>query len=137
MDLSPFEFDLPEELIALRPVSPRDVARLLVVRGDGSLHDRYVRDLPDLLGPDYLMVFNDTRVIPAALKGVRRARDVNGNDVQIDVNLVEALSDPGQWQALIRPGRRLKDEDVIEFNGGLSATVLGKHADGSFTLQFS
>lgn len=137
MDLSPYQFDLPEELIALRPVSPRDAARLLVVHGDGRLEDRQVLDLPGILGSDYVMVFNDTRVIPAALKGVRPARDENGNDVELDANLVEALEVPGHWQALIRPGRRLRPGDPIRFDGGLTAEVVEKHVDGSFILSFS
>ncbi|MEO1476933.1 MAG: S-adenosylmethionine:tRNA ribosyltransferase-isomerase, partial [Pseudomonadota bacterium] len=67
MDLSTFDFDLPEERIALRPVEPRDSSRLLIVHGDGRLEDRIFRDLPDLLTPKDILVFNDTRVLPAAL----------------------------------------------------------------------
>jgi S-adenosylmethionine:tRNA ribosyltransferase-isomerase len=83
MKLSDFDFDLPEELIALRPASPRDSARLLVVRGpEGQIEDRSVRDLPDLLSPRDILVANDTRVIRAALHGRRPGRD-GGPDVEI------------------------------------------------------
>ena len=67
-----FDFDLPEERIALRPENPRDAARLLVVRSHGAFEDRVVRDLPSLLSPGDVLVFNDTKVIPAQLKGMRR-----------------------------------------------------------------
>ncbi|HBF90525.1 MAG TPA: tRNA preQ1(34) S-adenosylmethionine ribosyltransferase-isomerase QueA, partial [Hyphomonas atlantica] len=108
MDLSQFQFDLPEERIALRPVEPQDSARLLVVHGDGRLEDAHVRDLPRFLSPGDVMVFNDTRVLPAALKGVRPARDETGQDVACDVNLTERI-DARSWRALARPGRRLKE----------------------------
>ncbi|MBR9834089.1 MAG: S-adenosylmethionine:tRNA ribosyltransferase-isomerase, partial [Alphaproteobacteria bacterium] len=74
-DLSAFDFELPDANIALRPVEPQDAARLLVVHGDGRLEDAQVRNLPDYLSTGDCLVFNDTRVIPAALKGVRPARD--------------------------------------------------------------
>ena len=72
----------------MRPVEPQDAARLLVVHGDGRLEDARVRDLPIYLNDGDTLVFNDTRVIPAALKGTRLARDANGNDVPVDINLV-------------------------------------------------
>ncbi len=81
MDLTQFQFDLPERLIALRPAEPQDSARLLVVHGDGRLEDAGVRDLPRYLNAGDVLVFNDTRVLPAALKGVRPARDETGQDV--------------------------------------------------------
>ncbi|MEM6558060.1 MAG: S-adenosylmethionine:tRNA ribosyltransferase-isomerase, partial [Pseudomonadota bacterium] len=87
-DLSAFDFDLPESHIALRPVTPQDAARMLVVYGDGRLEDALVRDLPRYLNTGDHLVFNDTRVIPAALKGVRPARDALGSDVAVDINLV-------------------------------------------------
>ncbi|MAC88389.1 S-adenosylmethionine:tRNA ribosyltransferase-isomerase, partial [Maricaulis sp.] len=74
MRVSDFDFHLPEARIALRPARPRDAARMLHVASNGVFADRGVRDLPDLLQPGDLMVFNDTRVIPAALKGIRPAR---------------------------------------------------------------
>ncbi|MEM7458193.1 MAG: S-adenosylmethionine:tRNA ribosyltransferase-isomerase, partial [Pseudomonadota bacterium] len=87
-DLSAFDFDLPESHIALRPVEPQDAARMLVVHGDGRLVDASMRDLPRFLSAGDHLVFNDTRVIPAALKGVRPARDAVGSDVLVDINLV-------------------------------------------------
>lgn len=75
MKVTDFDFELPEARIALRPARPRDAARMLHVSSDGALVDRGVRDLPDVLQPGDLIVFNDTKVIPAALDGVRPARD--------------------------------------------------------------
>ena len=112
MNLAAFDFDLPEKLIALRPADPQDSARLLVVHGDGRLEDATVRDLPRYLLPGDVLVFNDTRVLPAALKGIRPARDAAGADVACDVNLVERIND-NIWRALARPGKRLKPGDVI------------------------
>ena len=105
MDLSEFEFDLPEHLIALRPADPQDSARLLVVHGDGRLEDATVRDLPRYLSAGDVMVFNDTRVLPAALTGVRPARDESGQNVACDVNLTERM-DARRWRATPRTGRR-------------------------------
>ncbi|MEO0981346.1 MAG: tRNA preQ1(34) S-adenosylmethionine ribosyltransferase-isomerase QueA [Pseudomonadota bacterium] len=135
MDLDAFDFDLPEDRIALRPVQPRDAARLLIVHGDGRLEDRTVRDLPGLLSPGDVMVFNDTRVLPAALKGVRAARDEDGRDVEADFNLVERLG-PAAWRALARPGRRLKLGDRIVFADGFSAVLDAKHEGGEVDLVF-
>ena len=107
-----------------------------MVRGDGTLIDAYVRDLPNYLDPGDVMVFNDTRVIPAALKGVRPARDAVGSDVDVDVNLVARESDQA-WRALARPGKRLKPGDGLQFEGGLEAEILAKHEDGELALRFS
>ncbi|MFW2390861.1 MAG: tRNA preQ1(34) S-adenosylmethionine ribosyltransferase-isomerase QueA [Methyloceanibacter sp.] len=137
-----FDFDLPEALIALRPVHPRDAARLLVVRpgARGGRSDRTVTDLPTLLSPGDVLVFNDTRVIPAALKGTR----VRGEAVaQISVNLTERL-DGQRWLALARPAKRLEPGDRIQFGGdgnaclldALDATVEGRGEDGEVTLRF-
>ena len=127
---------MPEENIALRPVEPQDAARLLVVHGDGRLEDARVRDLPRYLSAGDVMVFNDTRVIPAALKGVRPARTAEGSDVAVDVNLVERLSDQ-DWLALARPGKRLKPGDPIVFASDLSAVISEKREDGELVLRFS
>lgn len=136
MDLSAFAFDLPEDLIALRPVEPQDAARLLVVHGDGRLEDTTVRGLPRYLAAGDTLVFNDTRVLPAALKGVRPARDETGSDVAVDANLVERTG-PSRWRALVRPGRRLKPGDGIVFGEGFSAEVTGKTDAGEVELAFS
>ena len=105
-----FDFDLPQERIALRPVRPRDAARMLVVRGgESAFEDRGVRDLPDLLEPGDVLVFNDTRVIPAQLEG-RRA----GGEARIGATLHKRL-DLRRWQAFVRNAKRVKDGDQIVF----------------------
>lgn len=122
-----FDFDLPEELIAQRPAVPRDSARLLDVSEDG-LHDRTVRDLPGLLQEGDLLVFNDTRVIPARLIGTR----ASGGRVEA---LLIRQRDSSRWLAFARPGKRLHLGDPLIF-GDLRATVAAKHQDGSVDLVF-
>ncbi len=123
MRVDEFDFELPEERIALFPASPRDAARLLHVRGD-ALGDRLVRDLPSLLRKGDLLVLNDTRVIPAQLAGVRPARG-DGAMVAVDVTLLKRLSDDGgaRWRAFARPAKRLKAGDVVLFADGFEALV--------------
>lgn len=132
-----FDFELPERLIAQRPVEPRDAARLLEVRRDGLL-DLVFRDLPQALRPDDLLVFNDTRVIPARLAG-ERAADSDGPNprgaARLDVTLVRRLAD-GAWQALAKPARRLRIGDQIVFAPDFAAAVRGRGADGSLELAF-
>lgn len=94
-----------------------------------------MRDLPRFLNPGDVLVFNDTRVIPAALKGVRPARDETGSDVSVDINLVERQSST-QWLALGRPGKRLKPGDVIQFADGFGAAIAAKRPDGELVLEF-
>ncbi|WP_084419434.1 tRNA preQ1(34) S-adenosylmethionine ribosyltransferase-isomerase QueA [Henriciella litoralis] len=136
MDLSAYAFDLPEHLIALRPADPQDSARLLVVHGDGRLEDKSVRDLPSLLSAGDMLVFNDTRVIPAALSGVRLARDEKGMDVDVDANLVERVG-PATWRTLARPGKRLKPGDTIRFGPDFLAEIKGKAETGEISLEFN
>lgn len=128
MKVDLFDFELPKELIALRPARTRDGARLLVVKGD-DLQDRQVTDLCDHLQPGDLLVFNDTRVIPARLTGKRRAAKI---EVTLHMN-----DGDGQWKAFARPAKKLKPEDVIIFSGGLEATVVAKGEAGEVTLQFN
>jgi len=109
---------------------------MLVVHADGRLEDAVVRDLPHYLDAGDALVFNDTRVIPAALKGVRPARDAAGSDVHVDVNLVQQLSDQ-TWLALARPGKRLRVGDRLSFPEDLSATIAEKRDDGELVLSFS
>lgn len=109
---------------------------MLVVHGDGRLEDAHIRDLPQFLTPGDHMVFNDTRVIPAALTGVRPARDAFGSDVQVDINLVGQLSET-DWLALARPGKRLRTGDQIRISDDLSVDILEKRADGELQLRFS
>ena len=103
-----FDFTLPDELIAQRPVRPRDVARLLDVAPDG-LHDRTVRDLPALLRRGDLLIFNDTKVIPARLKGVRGGT-AGRQDVTVEVLLIRDLGG-GRWLSFSRPTKRLRPGD--------------------------
>src|SRR5215831_18108324 len=100
-----FDFELPQDLIAQRPASPRDSARLLDVASDG-LHDRLVRDLPHLLRRGDLLVFNDTRVIPARLIGVRLANR-GRQDVAVEALLIRDFG-LGRWLAFARPAKRLR-----------------------------
>jgi S-adenosylmethionine:tRNA ribosyltransferase-isomerase len=142
MRVDDFDYSLPEELIALRPVSPRDAARLLVVEpgADPPLRDRTIADLPQLLSPGDALVFNDTKVIPAELSGTRE-RD--GATAQISVTLTGRL-DASRWTALARPAKRLKAGDRIVFGEGkgvcllgtLAATVEKRGGEGEVTLAF-
>jgi S-adenosylmethionine:tRNA ribosyltransferase-isomerase len=137
-----FDFELPEELIALRPAVPRDASRLLVVdpAAEPPTADRMVADLPDLLRPGDALVFNDTKVIPAALQGLRRRGDAVA---QISVTLIERLDDTRR-RALARPAKRLKEGDRITFGeggnvcllGALEATVEARGPEGEVTLRF-
>lgn len=128
-----FDFALPDELIAQRPVVPRDSARLLDISASG-LGDHVVRDLPRLLRAGDLMVFNDTRVIPARLNGVRTGG--NGRqDVAVEALLIRDLGD-GRWRCFGRPVKRLRIPDRISFASGLQATVEAIDTDGSIVLAF-
>lgn len=138
-----FDFDLPPECIALRPVSPRDAARLLVVRAgaDPELTDAQVRDLPELLAPGDALVVNDTRVLPARLDGIRRRATSQGDGVQVEAMLHKRLG-PDSWLALARPGKRLAPGDTIEFASPegettLAARVEAKGEGGEVTLRFA
>jgi S-adenosylmethionine:tRNA ribosyltransferase-isomerase len=140
MKVDLFDFDLPEERIALRPASPRDAARLMVVRPGGSLEDRVVRDLPGLLRPGDALVFNDTKVIPAQLSGLRRRGE---NTARVDATLHMRVQ-PDAWRAFVRPGKRLAVGDRIAFGhtdniclmGALDATVEEKGEGGEALLRF-
>lgn len=138
-----FDFDLPDDRIALRPVSPRDAARLLVVRPGIDVEDRIVRDLPDLLRPGDCLVLNDTRVIPAELSGVRERGE---STVRFMANLHKRAG-PDAWWAFARPGKRLKLGDTLRFGdrcdaegvcelGELFATVEAKGEGGDILVRF-
>ncbi len=136
-----FDFDLPTESIALRPVEPRESARLLVVRPGDGLDDCTVRDLPDLLLAGDQLVVNDTKVIAAQLAG----RRIGGTtEPRIDVTLIKRI-DGSRWQALVRPARKLAEGDVVRFGnegrvcllGNLDATVEAKGEAGEITLSFA
>lgn len=150
MKTADFDFDLPEDRIALRPAEPRDSARLLVVK-DGQLSDHVIRDLPGFLRPGDALVFNDTRVIPARLSGVRERPNpgIGGSEAETLTVAVEATlhhrDAPDVWSAFMKPGKRLKVGDRIRFGatadnacllGQLDATVAEKSEDGLITLKF-
>ena len=129
MQVDLFDFHLPPENIALRPASPRDAARMLLVEGADGLKDCGVRDLPRLLRHGDVLVFNDTRVIPAQLEGRR-------GEARIGATLHKRI-DLRRWQAFIRNAKRLREGDRITFGSGVEAVAEARHADGSFTLLFA
>jgi S-adenosylmethionine:tRNA ribosyltransferase-isomerase len=138
-----FDFDLPDDNIALRPANPRDTARLLIVdpHRDPVLEDHIVRDLPSFLKPGDALVFNDTKVIPAQLEGVR-TRD-GAPDLSVSATLHMRVA-PDAWKAFARPGKRLKIGDRIRFGhsgetcalGTLDAVLEEKGEGGEVTLHF-
>lgn len=125
-----FDFDLPPENIALRPARPRDSARMLVVHGrdEGPMAERVVRDLPGELRAGDVLVFNDTRVIPAQLEGRR-------GEARIGATLHKRI-DLRRWQAFVRNAKRLKAGDRVEFPAEVTALAEERHEDGSWTLFF-
>ncbi|MCW5697747.1 MAG: tRNA preQ1(34) S-adenosylmethionine ribosyltransferase-isomerase QueA [Bauldia sp.] len=136
-----FDFDLPADRIALRPARPRDAARLLVVRANGALEDRTVRDLPSLLRADDVLVLNDTRVIAAELHGERHRGEAVAH---ISVTLAKRTGE-AEWEALARPAKRLAAGDRLRFGAtsdnaclvaGLDATVAANLGDGLVRLAF-
>lgn len=138
MRVDDFDFDLPEDRIALRPLEDRERARLLVVR-QANLEDAVIADLPRLLRPGDLVVSNNTRVIPAFLKASRPPRDVGGGTmpVEIDLNLHLRIA-PDIWAAFAKPAKRLVmgDRLLIGEIPQLTATVTEKKSDGEVHLQF-
>jgi len=127
MRLADFDFDLPAERIALRPARPRDSARLLFVK-DGAIEDREVLDLPELLQPGDVLVFNDTKVIPAQLEGRRGEASIGAT--------LHKREGPREWRAFLRNARRARVGDTIDFGEGVSASVADKDEDGSALLHF-
>ncbi|WP_050384393.1 tRNA preQ1(34) S-adenosylmethionine ribosyltransferase-isomerase QueA [Bradyrhizobium pachyrhizi] len=136
-----FDFELPPESIALRPASPRDAARMLVVHPEGVLRDASIADLPQWLEPGDQIVVNDTKVIAAQLKGRRIGRDT---EPKIEATLIKRL-DGSRWQALVKPAKKLSPGDTIRFGnegrvcllGNLDAEVEAKGQEGEVTLSFS
>src|SRR6202171_6331884 len=136
-----FDFELPADRLALRPASPRDYARMLIVQPGGALDDRVVADLPLLLQPGDQLVVNDTKVIPAQLKGRGIGRET---EPKIEATLIKRL-DGSRWQALVKPAKKLLPGDVVRFGnegmvcllGHLDAQVEHKGDDGEGTLLFS
>jgi S-adenosylmethionine:tRNA ribosyltransferase-isomerase len=131
MKLSDFDFDLPEELIAVRPARPRSSARLLLAQGR-AIDDRHVYDLPEILRPGDRLVLNDTKVIPARLFGTRRRGTA---EARIEATLVEPRAD-GAWAALIKPLRKVQEGEEIVFSPELSAVLEGRD-EGQGLLRFN
>ncbi len=131
MDVAQFDFDLPRSSIAQRPARPRDAARMLDVLPDHVL-DLGVRDLPSRLQAGDLLVFNDTKVIPARIEGVRSAAR---GTAKVEVTLNRPLGD-GRWSAFARPAKRLRAGDGVDF-GSLRAEVVERGAGGEVTLAFA
>lgn len=128
MNVDQFDFDLPQDRIALRPAAPRDSARMLVLDGDAT-RDRSVADLPGELRDGDLLVFNDTRVIPAQLEGTRGAAKIGAT--------LHKREGPRRWRAFIRNAKRLRDGDPIDFGQGVTALASDRAEDGSFALDFA
>jgi S-adenosylmethionine:tRNA ribosyltransferase-isomerase len=127
MKVDLFDFELPPERIALRPARPRDSARLLLVEGE-RIADRTVLDLPSLLAPGDVLLFNDTKVIPAQLEGTRGAAKVGAT--------LHKREGPRDWWAFVRNARRLHPGDSVDFGSGVSASVIERGDDGAVLLHF-
>jgi S-adenosylmethionine:tRNA ribosyltransferase-isomerase len=125
--LSDFDFDLPPDRIALRPARPRDSARLLLVEGS-AISDHKMLELPDLLRPGDVLVFNDTKVIPAQLEGRRGEASIGAT--------LHKREGPREWQAFLRNAKRARVGDTIDFGEGVAASVVEKAEDGSALLHF-
>src|SRR3954453_19251542 len=122
-----FDFDLPEDRIALRPARPRDSAKLLLVDGP-AISDHHVLDLPGLLRPGDVLVFNDTKVIPAQLEGRRGEASIGAT--------LHKREGPREWQAFLRNARGVRAGDTIDFGDGATATVVDEGEDGTALLHF-
>ena len=131
MKLSDFDFDLPQELIALRPVSPRPASRLLVAQGD-MINIAQVSDIRSFLRDGDLLVLNDTKVLPARLAGVRVRGDVSA---RVEVTLTKEVSED-LWQVLAKPARKLREGDMISFGPHLSGRVDAAPVDGFAVIAF-
>jgi S-adenosylmethionine:tRNA ribosyltransferase-isomerase len=134
MKLSEFDYTLPPELIAQHPAVPRDSARLFVLhRGDGRYEHRFFRDLPEYLTPKDVLVLNDTRVIPARLRGRKPTGGV------AEVLLLRSIGSTGEeerWEALVRPGRRVRRGTALRFGGELRGKVIESRPDGVRVIAF-
>jgi S-adenosylmethionine:tRNA ribosyltransferase-isomerase len=128
MHLDDFDFELPRGLIADHPCEPREAARLLVIPASAGLEDRRIEDLPELLRPGDLLVFNDTKVIPARLEGRR-------GEATIEITLYRDLGG-GAWRAYAKGARRLRVSDRVVFAEDFAAVVADKHPEGDLTLRF-
>lgn len=127
MHVDLFDFDLPADRIALRPASPRDAARMLVLDG-AATRDRHVSDLPAQLRAGDILVFNDTRVLPAQLEGTRGAARIGAT--------LHKREGARAWRAFVRNAKRVREDDVIDFGAGVSAIAGARGEDGSLLLTF-
>ena len=128
MRVDDFDYDLPPESIALRPVEPREAARLLAVGADGALRHKRIGDLPDILRRGDLLVFNNTKVLPARLAGKRGA-------AKIEATLHKRI-DESSWAAFAKPAKRLRPGDQVVFGEEFSATVEAKGEGGEVEFRF-
>ncbi|MCV6596916.1 MAG: tRNA preQ1(34) S-adenosylmethionine ribosyltransferase-isomerase QueA [Mangrovicoccus sp.] len=138
MRLSEFDFDLPEELIATRPARPRSSARMLVAT-PGSITDSTAIALPEFLRPGDRLVLNDTKVLPARLTGLRHRPSKDGaGQAKIEVTLLSPCGDTnGDWTALLKPLRKIRDGERIIFDDGFSAEMIGRDGEGQARLRFA
>lgn len=149
MDLADFNYDLPEELIAQEPLADRAGSRMLVLyRGEQRWEDRCFRDLPDFVGPGDCLVVNDSRVFPARLFGHRagvRSLPIGKHNPKrreylsgrVEVFLLRPVSAEGKdWEALVRPGRKMRTGERIQFEGGLEGEIVGRGEFGERTIRF-
>jgi|SRR5579871_2030962 len=134
MRVDEFDFDLPDDRIALRPANPRDSARLLVVRADGAREHCIMRDFPALLRAGDVLVVNDTRVIPARLHGRRLGRSEQSEGAKIEVTLHKRVS-PSAYRAFVRPAKRLKAGDRVVVGESLAGTVTARDG-GEIEIAF-
>jgi len=136
MDIQIFDFDLPQDRIALRPAVPRDSAKLLQIRED-QISDHVVSELPKILNKGDVLVVNQTLVLKASLTAIRPARTHGGGgDVEVQINLHKQVS-TNEWRAFVRPAKRLKNNDVISFSDKLTAEVFDKLEGGDVGLRFN
>ena len=137
MDVALFDFELPEDLIALRPARPRDSARMLVVHADGTLEHKHVRDLPEYLGAGDALVVNDTKVIPARLHGRRAPREgQDGDGPKIEILLHRRLGS-NRFSAFARPARKLLAGDRLHLGQSLEAEVAARGEAGELEVAFA
>lgn len=130
MQVSDFNYELPKELIAQHPMEPRDHSRLLVVNKDtGDLEHKHFYDLPEYLRPGDLLVFNDTRVIPARLHGFK------STGARVEVFLLTRINGT-DWEVLVKPGRRVQPGTIVKFSDELSCEILEKTDFGGRIARF-
>lgn len=135
---SDFDFDLPKDLIAVRPMSPREEARLCILNDSNRVCHKKIYDLPDFIKENDVIVYNNTKVLQANISGYRVRTNVKS--ISIDVTLLKSLTE-NNWQCFIKPSKKLDIGDVIDFtknnNQIINATVLNKNSDGSALLRFN